>query len=96
MVYTVLGCLFIMTFGFEIIYNEIFPAEERNADEKPEVILSLFSRRSLIIYEAFITTGTFLLLGGLTLWHAKLISKGETSVEAHINQVRIMFNNSVQ
>jgi hypothetical protein len=27
-----------------------------------------------------------LLLGGLTAWHAKLISKGETSIEAHINR----------
>lgn len=25
-------------------------------------------------------------LGGLTLWHAMLISRGETSIERHINR----------
>ena len=88
MVYTVLGCLFIMVFGFEIIFYEIFPSDSRSetAVQNENLILFIFSRRTLIIYEAFITTGTFLLLGGLTLWHASLISKGETSIEAHINK----------
>ena len=88
MVYTVLGCLFIMLFGFEIIFYEIFPSEPPNetAVQNENLILFIFSRRTLIIYEGFITTGTFLLLGGLTLWHASLISKGQTSIEAHINK----------
>ena len=88
MVYTVLGCLFIMVFGFEIIFYEIFPSDppSETAVQNENLILFIFSRRTLIIYEAFITTGTFLLLGGLTLWHASLISKGETSIEAHINK----------
>ena len=83
-----------MVFGFEIIYFELFPEADENAAEQAqdlqqqqqELVLGLFTRRTLIIYEAFITTGTFLLLGGLMMWHAKLISKGETSIEAHINR----------
>lgn len=88
MTFTVLGCLYIMAFGFEIIYFELFPGNggDQSDGSEHQLVLSFFSRRTLIIYEAFITTGTFLLLGGLTLWHAKLISKGETSIEAHINR----------
>ena len=47
---------------------------------------SLLSTRSLILFQALVTTGCFIVLGGLTVWHAKLISKGETSIEAHINR----------
>ena len=42
-------------------------------------------RRKLIILAALICVTTFLTLGTLTWWHAGLISRGETSIEAHIN-----------
>lgn len=80
MVYTILGCLFIMVFGFQILWEEIY--REREEDEP----FSLFSRHTLIGFEAFLTTGTFLILGMLALWHARLISEGQTSIEAHINR----------
>ena len=54
--------------------------------EEEEAYFLHFSRHALIMYETFMTTGTFLIVGGLTLWHAKLITKGETSIEAHINK----------
>ena len=47
---------------------------------------SLLSTRSLVLFQALVTSGCFLVLGGLALWHAKLISRGETSIEAHINR----------
>ena len=108
MIYTVLGCLFLMILGFEILWYEVFPYD--NTDDKPQLEpgdmhnatsqehiedldppspeeqFSLFSRRSLIMYETFVTSGCFLVLGGLCIWHARLISRGETSIEAHINQ----------
>lgn len=83
MVYMVTGCLFAMLFGFEIFYDELMNrTSEKTEDHKS----NLFNTRNLIIFEAFITTTTFFLLGGLTIWHAKLIHKGETSIEAHINK----------
>merc|ERR1719266_2556272 len=72
---------FVMLFGFEIFYDELM---NRTSDQNQEFVL--LDRRNLIFFMAFITTGTFFLLGGLTIWHAKLIHKGETSIEAHINQ----------
>ena len=108
MIYTVLGCLFLMILGFEILWYEVFPynnqdeelqlepggmhnvtSQEHMYDLDPpsaEEQFSLFSRRSLIMYETFVTSGCFLVLGGLCIWHARLISRGETSIEAHINQ----------
>lgn len=42
-------------------------------------------RRKLIILAALICVATLAALGALTWWHAGLISRGETSIEAHIN-----------
>ena len=83
MISMVLGCFYVMIFGFEIFYDEVM---NRTSDSEE---FRLIDRRNLIFYEAFITTGTFLTLGGLALWHAKLIHFGETSIEAHINKSEI-------
>ncbi|XP_028824784.1 palmitoyltransferase ZDHHC16A-like isoform X1 [Denticeps clupeoides] len=39
-----------------------------------------------IIYMWVLTSTVAVALGGLTLWHAMLISRGETSIERHINK----------
>ncbi|XP_030631151.1 palmitoyltransferase ZDHHC16B [Chanos chanos] len=39
-----------------------------------------------ILYLWVLTSSVALALGGLTLWHAVLITRGETSVERHINR----------
>ena len=38
-----------------------------------------------VLYEFILCSGVTLALGLLTLWHARLISYGETSIELHIN-----------
>lgn len=42
-------------------------------------------RRKLIIFAGLISVATFAALGALTWWHAGLITRGETSIEARIN-----------
>lgn len=42
-------------------------------------------RRKLIIFAGLICVATFAALGALTWWHAGLITRGETSIEARIN-----------
>ena len=105
MVYTVLGCLFLMILGFEILWYEVFPvinpddieitkdlddstnsSSIANSRDESNEEFSIFSRHSLVMYETFVTTGCFLVLGGLCIWHARLISRGETSIEGHINR----------
>lgn len=51
----------------------------------PNLNIGVFTK-SLVFYEAFMSTTCFLSLGGLCLWHARLISAGQTSIEAHINK----------
>ncbi|XP_062376124.1 palmitoyltransferase ZDHHC16A isoform X1 [Sardina pilchardus] len=42
-----------------------------------------------IIYMWVLTSTVSVALGGLTLWHAMLISRGETSIERHINKKEV-------
>ncbi|XP_024938502.1 palmitoyltransferase ZDHHC16A isoform X2 [Cephus cinctus] len=42
-------------------------------------------RRKVIIYAALVCLATFAALGALAWWHACLIARGETSIEARIN-----------
>ena len=91
MVFTVVGCSFIMAFGFEVFFEEFYEHwwgdGGLNLEMKyPNLNIGVFSRKSLVFYEAFMSTACFLSLGGLCLWHARLISAGQTSIEAHINR----------
>ena len=67
------------------MWQELMVKEEAEESE-----FSLLSTRSLVLFQALVTSGCFLVLGGLALWHAKLISRGETSIEAHINRCQDM------
>lgn len=42
-----------------------------------------------VLFLAIIVVSTFIALGVLMIWHAKLIGRGETSVESHINKSEI-------
>ncbi|XP_054265049.1 palmitoyltransferase ZDHHC16 [Macrosteles quadrilineatus] len=110
MVYIVASTLFIMVFGFELAYTEVWleeridedlvghPVRFNNTGSEPvvewdEEMESRSSgkpepqwRRRSIIFMAFICSGAFVALLFLAIWHAKLISRGESSIEAHINK----------
>lgn len=42
-------------------------------------------QKRLIIFAGLICIATCAALGALAWWHARLITRGETSIEAHIN-----------
>jgi len=83
MVYMIVGCAFLMLFGFEILFDLVFISTD---PMNSEPCFWKFSRRTLIFYESFFTTSCFVCLGALMLWHANLIHHGQTSIEAHINK----------
>ncbi|XP_018020920.1 palmitoyltransferase ZDHHC16B isoform X2 [Hyalella azteca] len=117
MVYMLLGCLFIMMFGAEIAYREIWlggsggpalrdsfytwcglsddtasisiHAEEADTPDAEEAVAKKrqerYWLRFAITYAGLLTVGCFASLGALAAWHARLIGRGETSVEQHIN-----------
>lgn len=45
-------------------------------------------RRKALIFMAFTNVAVVLALGSLCCWHCKLITRGETSIEAHINRAQ--------
>lgn len=70
--------------------EELLLPAQHNLPTPPEAVdadsLYAVSRRRALWFMAFMCVSVVLALGTLCTWHAKLISRGETSVEAHINQ----------
>ena len=94
MTFMVVGCAFLMTFGFEVFYEEFLEtwgkegSIENLADKYPDGNFGVFSRRSLVFYETFMTSACFVMLGALTLWHARLIHAGQTSIEVKVLDIK--------
>ncbi|XP_049827649.1 palmitoyltransferase ZDHHC16B [Schistocerca gregaria] len=119
MVFTCLGVLFVIVFGFQLAYSEIWlepdDGEEEELEGHPvrfnnsvwipvtEMMVELSSsldegkeeihpkhqrswRKNCMLYMAFVNVGVLIALGSLMMWHARLITRGETSIEAHINK----------
>ncbi|KAL1122961.1 hypothetical protein AAG570_003285 [Ranatra chinensis] len=112
MVFISMSTFFIMVFGFDIAYtevwigeysddlvgypvrfndSEIIPVPEWDETSKRELPLDQVQpetqwRKGAIALMAFICSGAFAALTWLASWHARLITQGETSIEAHINK----------
>lgn len=112
MVFISLSTLFIMVFGYEIAYTEVWlkeiiseevyghPVRFDNSNIIPvpewdnttctelpvEPPPAMLWRKRAIFFMAFICSGAFIALTWLSIWHAKHILRGETSIEAHINK----------
>ncbi|XP_034948583.1 palmitoyltransferase ZDHHC16 [Chelonus insularis] len=80
--------------------SEIIPMTENMDHLSPEEIAEIAYRvelardkewrRRIIIFAGLICVATFVALGSLTFWHAGLIARGETSIEARINSTEII------
>ncbi|EAA09699.3 palmitoyltransferase ZDHHC16 [Anopheles arabiensis] len=124
MLYTTIGTLFIISFGFELGYGVLFldeagwkemeplqghpvrfnlsghiiPVTEMNDYEHdgmapaehdlpiPHPNDRTETIHGAILFMALINVATLFALGSLTAWHSTLITRGETSIEAHINK----------
>uniref|UniRef100_A0A8D8UZP9 Palmitoyltransferase n=1 Tax=Cacopsylla melanoneura TaxID=428564 RepID=A0A8D8UZP9_9HEMI len=133
MVYTVLGCAFLIIFGLEVAYKEVYlgydpydyydslddgseevmigfpvhidhslPKEEwdlspshsnetlgEDLDPIPTGLDSYLPRYKCLVFMILMITGVFIALGLLSLHHAKMISRGETSIEALLNKLEL-------
>uniref|UniRef100_A0A4W4E1H4 Palmitoyltransferase n=1 Tax=Electrophorus electricus TaxID=8005 RepID=A0A4W4E1H4_ELEEL len=80
--YMTLGCLYCSISGRNLFIDAY------NAIDVRLSTFSMFHDRMFhksIIYMWVLTSTVAVALGGLTAWHAILISRGETSIERHIN-----------
>ncbi|RZF32986.1 hypothetical protein LSTR_LSTR008699 [Laodelphax striatellus] len=74
--------------GFPLKFNQSMMSDPnwKNEVEKLSMNPELQWRRRAIIFMAFICSGAFVALFSLSVWHARLIRRGETSIEANINK----------
>ncbi|XP_065224703.1 palmitoyltransferase ZDHHC16B [Planococcus citri] len=116
MVYIEISVLFLITFGVEIAYNEVwlhfmssgeeqdlygYPVQVNTSLPKDKWVVEptraesdyVISeekykslRRRAILFTAIICLGVAIAIGTLLVNHFKMISKGETSIEKHINE----------
>ncbi|XP_054167270.1 palmitoyltransferase ZDHHC16-like isoform X2 [Oppia nitens] len=94
MVYTWLGTIFVMIFGFQIAYEHFWPPVETESQSDLKLsnstIISIDSlnywKHKCIIFEGLTTIGIFVALGALMAYHSLLITRGETCIERHINK----------
>ncbi|XP_026678048.1 palmitoyltransferase ZDHHC16B-like, partial [Diaphorina citri] len=96
MIYTVLGCAFLMTFGLEIVYKEVYLGYDpydyyyESQDEGGDVVVGfpvhidhtlpkVINNSSTQLYSTHKKPnglGVFVALGLLSIYHAKMISRG--------------------
>ncbi|KAG1680083.1 Palmitoyltransferase ZDHHC16 [Nymphon striatum] len=73
----------VFTMGSKTTVNENRPLSQNSTDYIEENYSRMY--RVCVIFEFLLTTGAFFAVTALSIWHAKLIIRGETSIERHIN-----------
>ncbi|KAM8924403.1 palmitoyltransferase ZDHHC16 isoform 1-T1 [Pelodytes ibericus] len=81
-----LGCIY-CSVSSRLMFREAYSAIE-TYNQTPPPAFSFRDRvfHKCIIYLWVLCSSVALALGALTLWHAMLITRGETSIERHINK----------
>ncbi|XP_018414514.1 PREDICTED: probable palmitoyltransferase ZDHHC16 [Nanorana parkeri] len=82
-----LGCIY-CSVSSRIMFREAYAAIETFYSQTPLPTFTFRERmfHKCIIYLWVLCSSVALALGALTLWHAMLITRGETSIERHINK----------
>uniref|UniRef100_A0A8C7YJQ8 Palmitoyltransferase n=1 Tax=Oryzias sinensis TaxID=183150 RepID=A0A8C7YJQ8_9TELE len=84
--YMTLGCVYCSVSSRTLFLEAYSAVESYYQTPPPEYSFRESSAHKCIIFLWVLTSSVAVALGGLTLWHATLISRGETSVERHINR----------
>ncbi|XP_062851267.1 palmitoyltransferase ZDHHC16A isoform X2 [Trichomycterus rosablanca] len=82
--YMTLGCIYCSVSGRNLFIDAYRALDSAETPVLPYTFMNRMFHKS-IIYMWVLTSTVGLALGGLTAWHAVLISHGETSIERHIN-----------
>ncbi|XP_050195076.1 palmitoyltransferase ZDHHC16 isoform X2 [Myiozetetes cayanensis] len=81
-----MGCIYCSISGWEM-FRDAYAAIETYYQTPPPIFS--FRQRAFhksVVYLWVLCSSVALALGALTLWHAALITRGETSIERHINR----------
>ncbi|XP_068183328.1 palmitoyltransferase ZDHHC16A isoform X2 [Antennarius striatus] len=80
-----LGCVYCVISGRNLFLDSYKALETSNETPTPTYSFKDKFRPRCIVYMWVLTSTITIVLGALTCWHAVLITKGETSIERHIN-----------
>ncbi|KAM4525604.1 palmitoyltransferase ZDHHC16B isoform 1-T1 [Odontesthes bonariensis] len=84
--YMTLGCIYCSISSRNLFLEAYDAVETYYQTTPPDYSLRESTAHKCVIFLWVLTSSVAVALGGLTLWHAMLISRGETSVERHINR----------
>ncbi|XP_062376125.1 palmitoyltransferase ZDHHC16A isoform X2 [Sardina pilchardus] len=84
-----LGCMYCSISGRNLFIESYNTIESSSKATPPTYTFKDKLLNKSIIYMWVLTSTVSVALGGLTLWHAMLISRGETSIERHINKKEV-------
>ncbi|XP_066535306.1 palmitoyltransferase ZDHHC16A isoform X2 [Hoplias malabaricus] len=83
--YLTLGCLYCSISGRNLFIDAYNAIDSYYHTPLPPYTFKDRMFHKSVIYMWVLTSTVAIALGGLTVWHAILISRGETSIERHIN-----------
>ncbi|XP_047465935.1 palmitoyltransferase ZDHHC16B isoform X2 [Mugil cephalus] len=81
-----LGCVYCSISSKDLFLDSYEAIESYYQTPPPDYTFRETAAHKSIVFLWVLTSSVAVALGGLTLWHAILISRGETSVERHINR----------
>lgn len=84
--YMTLGCIYCSISSRDLFLDAYGAIESYYQTAPPTNTFAETTAHKCIIFLWVLTSSVAVALGGLTLWHVVLISRGETSVERHINR----------
>uniref|UniRef100_UPI003AABBF0A palmitoyltransferase ZDHHC16B isoform X1 n=1 Tax=Centroberyx gerrardi TaxID=166262 RepID=UPI003AABBF0A len=84
--YMTLGCIYCSISCREMFVDAYSAVESYYQTPPPPYTFRERTAHKSIIFVWVLSSSVAVALGGLTLWHAVLIGRGETSVERHINR----------
>uniref|UniRef100_A0A3Q1CMK2 Palmitoyltransferase n=1 Tax=Amphiprion ocellaris TaxID=80972 RepID=A0A3Q1CMK2_AMPOC len=96
-IYMTLGCIYCSISSRDLFLDAYNAIEVRLQREifsyyqtpPPDFTFRETTAHKSVIFLWVLTSSVAVALGGLTLWHSMLISRGETSVERHINRKEV-------
>ncbi|ESO96848.1 hypothetical protein LOTGIDRAFT_115412 [Lottia gigantea] len=83
--YMWIGTIYVSYVGYDLFIQHFYGNSVNSHIQENIVNYKDEMFHNLVVFEFLLCTGVSIALGLLTLWHSRLISRGETSIEQHIN-----------
>ncbi|XP_042314741.1 palmitoyltransferase ZDHHC16 isoform X2 [Sceloporus undulatus] len=86
MLFMTMGCIYSSVSGWDMFWEAYAAIETYSQTPPPTFSFGQRAFHKCIVYAWVLCSSVALALGALMLWHSVLITRGETSIERHINR----------